>query len=208
MGLLVFSWIGGDFRSAMRFRPVANAARTYNTVRFDDHRRHQSVLRVLEIRLTQEPRDVEAWLASAVMGYRYYDDAKPGSRPVSRVAPIARASLDRALAIDPADLDALMMRAALRSTPFVAYNPAGALADLSEVIRLAPDQTEAYFRRALVHAVNKPTLALAIQDCEKALALLPGDATLRRPKKRKSALSSAGLGERKPPRCRRSHLFP
>jgi tetratricopeptide (TPR) repeat protein len=164
----------GDWRSAMRFRPVPNGARTYGSVRFDNWRRYAALQRLVQPRVKQNPRDVLPWLASGAAAFRAYDDGSPGGLIVA-----AQDAFKAALAIDPANIDALMMRAASYSAPFFGYRPDAAIADLSEVIRLNPNYAEAYVRRALVYGADKPSLRLAISDAEKALALVPGDPGLR-----------------------------
>jgi tetratricopeptide (TPR) repeat protein len=117
---------------------------------------------------------VTPWLASGAAAFRAYDDGSPGGLVVA-----AQDAFKAALAIDPANIDALMMRAAAYSAPFFGYRPDDAIADLSDVIRLDANYAEAYFRRALVHGADKPSLRLAVADAEKALSLVPGDPTLR-----------------------------
>jgi tetratricopeptide (TPR) repeat protein len=155
-----------DFRSAIRYgRPVPSTALTYNTLVFDDWLRERRVFQLLEERTQANPSDVEVWLAFGAVGHRA--DA-----------------FDRALKIKPEDVDILMLRAIFHATPVQGttairgYNRPAALADLTEVIRLKPDHTEAYFWRALLLAMDKGALPAAIADCEKALAVSQRDPTL------------------------------
>jgi tetratricopeptide (TPR) repeat protein len=162
-----------DLRSAMRFRPVPNRARTYGSVRLDNWRRYGALQQVVEARVKQNPRDITGLLVSGVLVFRAYDDGAPGG-----LMRIASDGFTRALAIEPASIDALMMRAATCSAPLYGYRYETAIADLSEVIRLDANYAEAYFQRALVRAADQPSLPLAIADAEKALSLVPGDRVL------------------------------
>jgi tetratricopeptide (TPR) repeat protein len=155
-----------DFRSAIRFgRPVPSTAIAYNTLVFDDWRRERRVTELLESRLQANPKDVEGWLALGVIVH----------------SPDA---FDRAIKLKAGDVDVLMLRAIFHATPVQgttavrAYNRPAALADFTEVIRLKPDHTEAYFWRALLLAMDKSALPAAITDCDKALAVSQSDPTL------------------------------
>jgi TonB family protein len=159
-------------RTAMRLRPRPNGARTYNTVSIDNWRRFRELQRLLEARAKQNPRDVIGWLASGAVQHSAIADRRASGGVGSDPFKVA-------LSIDPTNIDALMMRAASNFAPFAAFRPANALADLTEVIRLDPDYVEAYFQRALVYATDKPSLPLAIADCEKALSLVPSSPLLR-----------------------------
>ena len=164
----------GDLRSAMRFRPVPNRAKVYGSVRFDNRRRYGMLQQVVEARAKQNPRDITGLLVSGVLVFRAYDDRAAGG-----LMRIASDGFARALAIEPASIDALMMRAATYSAPLYGYRADAAIADLSEVIRLDPGYAEAYFRRALIHGADQRSLDLAAADAEKALSLVPGDPVLR-----------------------------
>ncbi len=67
------------------------------------------------------------------------------------------------------------------ATPGVGNDPESAIADLTEAIRLDPDDGEAYVRRSLVRAVSDEPAALAqaIEDCETAGRMRPADGALR-----------------------------
>jgi TonB family protein len=159
-----------DLRSAMRFRAVGISARSYGPLRIDNWYRHRALQQRLEARAGQDARDVTGWLAAGVIGYRSLDDLRPSAGGVS--------AFDKALAIAPGDVDALMMRAAAQSGPYFTAYAERAIADLSEVVRLHPDYAEAYVQRSILYATDPPSLGLAVADCEKALALVPGDRTL------------------------------
>lgn len=155
-----------DWRSTMRYgRPRPSTALVYNQLGFDDWRRDRRIGLLLEERTQSNPNDINAWLALGVLG-----DSPP--------------AFDRAVKLAPGDIDALMLRAIFQASPVEgstvvrAYNRPAALADLTEVIRLKPDHGEAYYWRALLLAMDKEALNSAIADCEKALALSPGDPTL------------------------------
>jgi tetratricopeptide (TPR) repeat protein len=153
---------------------VPNRAKVYGAVRFDNWRRCGMLQQVVEARAKQNPRDIPGLLVSGVLVFRAYDDSAPGA-----VMRTASDPFTRALAIDPASIDALMIRAATYSAPQYGYRDEAAIADLSEVIRLDAKYAEAYFQRALVRAPDKASLGLAIADAEKALSLVPGDPLLR-----------------------------
>jgi tetratricopeptide (TPR) repeat protein len=144
---------------------VPSTAIAYNTLVFDDWLRDRRVTELLESRLQANPKDVEGWLALGALVH----------------SPDA---FDRALKLNAADVDVLMLRAIFHATPVQgttavrAYNRPAALADFTEVIRLKPDHTEAYFWRALLLAMDKSALPAAIADCEKALAVSQRDPTL------------------------------
>jgi tetratricopeptide (TPR) repeat protein len=153
-----------DFRSAIRFgRPVPSTALAYNTLILDDWRRERRVVDLLEERTQKNPGDVEPWLAFGTLG-------------------LSADAFDRAVKLNPGDVDVRMLRAIFHATPVQGttalrgYNRPAALADLTEVIRLKPDHTEAYFWRALLLAMDQGALPAAIADCERALA--QGDPTL------------------------------
>jgi tetratricopeptide (TPR) repeat protein len=144
---------------------VPNTALVYNTLVLDDWLRERRVVNLLEERTQKNPGDVEAWLAFGTLG-------------------LSADAFDRAVKLKPADVDALMLRAIFHATPVQGttalrgYNRPAAIADLTEVIRLKPDHTEAYFWRALLLALDQGALPAAIADCERALALAQGDPTL------------------------------
>lgn len=163
-----------DLRSAMRFRPIAVGARSYGPLRIDNWHRHRALQQRLETRARQDTSDVTGWLAAGAIAYRSLDDADPRSASIGVAVP----AFDKALSIDPTDIDGLMMRGtALSGQHFTTYAER-AIADLSEVIRLHPGHAEAYLRRSMVHATDSSSLGLAVADCERALALIPGDPML------------------------------
>ncbi len=68
-------------------------------------------------------------------------------------------------------------RSPVAGTSVPGYSPPSAMTDLTEVIRLRHDHTEAYFWRAVLRAPDPDPKALpsAVEDCEKALSVSPGD---------------------------------
>ncbi len=146
-----------DFRISLTLGRQPNGALAYNTLILDDWTRHRRLMTTLDARIQQNADDVEAWLAVAAVGYHATD-------PGLHSAPVAS---DRAVKARPDDVDALMSRALM--------NRATAFGDLTEVIRLQPDHSQAYFQRALLQALETRTLPAAIADCKKALQLLSGD---------------------------------
>jgi tetratricopeptide (TPR) repeat protein len=148
-----------DYRSTIRYgRSVPSGALTFNTLILDDWQRYRRVLALLA-----EKTDVDGLLASGVAG---------SGLP----------AFDQAVKISPDDVDARMLRALFQAVPIAGtgvpgYSPPSAITDLSEVIRLRPDHTEAYFWRAMLRAQAPEPKALlsAIEDCEKALSVSPGD---------------------------------
>ena len=163
-----------DLRSAMRFRPLPNRAKAYGAVRFDNWRRYGMLQQVVEARAKQNPRDITGLLVSGVLVFRASDDRAAGALMRTASDPFTRV-----LAIEPASIDALMMRAATYSAPLYGYRANAAIADLSEVIRLDGNYAEAFFQRALIHGADKASLGLAVADAEKALSLVQGDPVLR-----------------------------
>jgi tetratricopeptide (TPR) repeat protein len=148
-----------DYRSTIRYgRSVPSRALTFNTLILDDWQRYRRVLALLA-----DKTDIDGLLASAVAG---------SGLP----------AFDQAVKINPDDVDARMLRALFQAVPVAGtsvpgYSPPSAITDLSEVIRLRPDYTEAYFWRAVFRAQepDPKALASAIEDCEKALSVSPGD---------------------------------
>ncbi|MCZ6710774.1 MAG: tetratricopeptide repeat protein [Gammaproteobacteria bacterium] len=167
--------------SSQQERPADQAMRSDMSTRLDDWRKYRKVLVQLRRQTKQNPDDLYAWLAIAVVQYRALDD-DPGVIVSIAAGAEARRAFDRAVEIDPESIDALMSRAMMRSTRRFGNDPAGAIADLTEVIRLKPDEVEAYFRRAFVYAASheSQSLAKAVSDCESALALIPDDPMLPR----------------------------
>lgn len=156
-----------DFQAAISFRPVANAARAYNQLALDDHRRYRRVLAQLKARTTARPDDLEGWLAVAVVSRH------------GRISGEIEAALTRAAALAPRDVEVLMMAATYYSMPVSpTFNESRAMSGFTDVIGLKPDHAEAYFRRAVLLARRETSLPSAISDCEKALALQPGDPAL------------------------------
>jgi TonB family protein len=147
-----------DFRISLTLGRQPNGAIAYNTLILDDWTRHRRLMATLDARIQQNANDVEAWLAVAAVGYHASD-------PGVHSAPVAS---DRAVKARPDDVDALMFRA-------LTGHRATAFSDLTEVIRLQPDHSQAYFQRALLQALETRTLPAAIADCRKALQLLSGD---------------------------------
>ena len=72
-----------------------------------------------------------------------------------------------------------MFRALSNSTVPLNFRPALSIADFSEIIRLQLSNAEAYLRPALMRAAAKESLAAAIDDATRALALSPGDTKIR-----------------------------
>jgi tetratricopeptide (TPR) repeat protein len=147
-----------DFRISLTLGRQPNGALAYNTLILDDWTRHRRLMATLDARIQQNALDVNAWLAIAAVGYHASD-------PGIHSAPVAA---DRAVKARPDDVDALMFRA-------LTGHRATAFSDLTEVIRLQPDHSQAYFQRALLQALETRTLPAAIADCRKALQLLGGD---------------------------------
>jgi TonB family protein len=160
------------FRSTMRFLPSATRAMAYNTVLLDDWSRFTRVLQRLEPRAGRKDEDPDTLIAVAVTSFRQLPEARPASGR-------ARAALDRLLKVQPGRVDGLMYRAMVNAVPLVNYRPSLAIEDLSEVIRLDPRHTEAYFRRALIRAGDKEGLAAAVDDCRRAVELSPDEPRLR-----------------------------
>jgi tetratricopeptide (TPR) repeat protein len=146
-----------DFRISLTLGRQPNGAVAYNTLILDDWTRHRRLMATLDARVQQNVNDGEAWLAVAAVGYHASD-------PGLHSAPVAS---DRAVKARPDDVDALMFRALThRATAF---------SDLTEIIRLQPDHSQAYFQRALLQALETRTLPAAVADCKKALQLLSAD---------------------------------
>jgi tetratricopeptide (TPR) repeat protein len=158
-----------DFRSVMRYSPAPSRPLTINDLRFDDWQRFKRVISLLGKQTQRHPNDLDAWLAMGVVGYCQLDE--PGLQMNMESKAVARSAFDRAISIKPDDIDVLMVHSAYYSTPWVAFNLNTAIGDLTEVIRLKPDYAEAYFRRALLRAIDKEQLPSAMEDCEKAIAL-------------------------------------
>jgi TonB family protein len=162
-----FTEARADYRSTLRYgRSVPSSALAYNTLILDDWQRYRRVLALLEPKTEGPSTDLEALLASGVAG-------------------AGVPAFDKAITLRPDDLDARMLRALYQAVPVhgavvPGYSPPSAIDDLSEVIRLRPDYTEAYFWRAVLRAQNPDPRGLpdAIADCEKALTVSPGDPAL------------------------------
>jgi tetratricopeptide (TPR) repeat protein len=162
-----FTEARADYRSTLRYgRAVPSSALAYNTLILDDWQRFRRVLALLAPRTEGPSTDLEALLASAVAG-------------------AGVPAFDKAVKIRPDDVDTRMLRALYLAVPVhgsavPGYSPPTAMEDLSEVIRLRPDHTEAYFWRAVLRAQNPDPRGLpdAIADCEKALTVSPGDPAL------------------------------
>jgi tetratricopeptide (TPR) repeat protein len=160
-----------DVVASMRIQPIRNRARTFNEVRFDDFMRFRRARALLDGRLKRNRNDADALLVAAAIAFRPFDDGgRAGGNRVEQ-------DFTRAVQARP-DVDALMARGMLYSTPFVRFDRDAAVADFTEVLRLSPNLVEAYMRRAIVRGTTAEGLADAVADAERALQLAPGDRRL------------------------------
>jgi tetratricopeptide (TPR) repeat protein len=161
-----------DVLSSMRIRPIANAARTFNDLRFDDFARFRRARARLDERLKRNRNDADALLVAAAVGFRQFDDgSRVGGNRLEQ-------DFTRAVQARPGDVDTLMARGLFFATPFVRFDRDAAVADFTEVLRLDSQSAEAYMRRAIVRAPSEEGLAEAVADAERALQLVPGDRLL------------------------------